>query len=38
MFGDMAAGNRLLRDEQAYQKRKAQRIEELLQAMDQVWS
>jgi hypothetical protein len=30
------AGNRALRDEQAYQRWKSQRVEELLQAMEQV--
>jgi hypothetical protein len=38
LAGDLVAGNRVLRDEQAYQRWKSQRIEELLQAMEQVRS
>jgi hypothetical protein len=36
LAGDLVAGNRALRDEQAYQRWRSQRIEELLQAMEQV--
>src|SRR5271163_4649082 len=36
LAGDLVAGNRALRDEQAYQRWKSQRVEELLQAMEQV--
>jgi hypothetical protein len=36
LTGDLIAGNRALRDEQAYQRWKSRRIAELLQAMEQV--
>jgi hypothetical protein len=36
LAGDLVAGNRVLRDEQAYQRWRCRRIEELLQAMEQV--
>ena len=36
LAGDLVAGNRALRDEQAYQRWRSQRVEELLQAMEQV--
>ena len=36
LAGDLVAGNRVLRDEQAYQRWRSQRIEELMQAMEQV--
>jgi hypothetical protein len=36
LAGDLVAGNRVLRDEQAYQRWRSGRIEELMQAMEQV--
>jgi hypothetical protein len=36
LAGDLVTGNRALRDEQAYQRWRSQRVEELLQAMEQV--
>jgi hypothetical protein len=36
LAGDLVAGNRVLRDEQAHQRWRSQRIEELMQAMEQV--
>jgi hypothetical protein len=36
LAGDLVAGNRVLRDEQAYQRWRCQRIEEFVQAMEQV--
>lgn len=38
LAGDLIAGNRALRDEQAYQRWRSRRIEELMQAMEQVWN
>ena len=38
LAGDLVAGNRMLRDEQAYQRWRQDRIKELLHAMDQVLS
>jgi hypothetical protein len=38
LAGDLVAGNRVLRDEQAYQRWSSRRIEELIQAMEQVYS
>ena len=38
LAGDLAAGNSSLRDEQAYQRWRARRIEDLLRAMEQVSS
>lgn len=36
LAGDLVAGNRVLRDEQVYQRRRSRRIKELMQAMEQV--